>query len=198
MIRNIVFDLGNVLVSVDFDRFRNGLLLKGISEKEFDSLYPVRKAFEKGSYSSKEFLDIIVKKLKNKMAKKEFVKHYNGMFGEVGKMKKFLKSLANEKRYRFLLLSNTNPLHFNYIRKKFDYINFIAKFVLSYKLKSIKPELKIYRAMMKRYKLIPEETIFIDDLIENCVTAEKLRLNVIHYTDYNSFETKFKKLISNS
>ena len=109
-------------------------------------------------------------------------------------MKKFLKSLVQKNKYKLFILSNTNPLHFSYGRRKFKYINLVDKFILSYKLKMIKPDKKIFRTVIEKYKLVPSETLFVDDLKENCLAAEDTGMKTICYRNYRTFIKQFKKL----
>jgi len=70
LIRNIVFDLGNVLVNVYFDKFKQGLLSEGISEAEFVKFYAIKKkamGYEAGKINTKNFLRLCQKKLNYKI-----------------------------------------------------------------------------------------------------------------------------------
>ena len=101
---------------------------------------------------------------------------------------------AKEKKYRLYILSNTNPLHFNYCRKRFKYINLIDKFILSYKIKMVKPNRGVFKMVIKKFNLVPSETLFVDDLVENCKAAEDTGIKTICYRNYSSFIKRFEKL----
>ncbi|MGH2574810.1 MAG: HAD family hydrolase [Ignavibacteria bacterium] len=197
MIRNIIFDLGNVLVGVDFDKFKNEILSAGISERTFNRLLPLREKFESGLISTNEFLSSVTEKLDHKISKKRFLNLYKEIFTEIPQMKEFLISLSRTGNYKLILLSNTNPLHFSLIKKKFEYLKLLNIFALSYRLKMIKPDIRIYKKVLRQYQLTPAETLFIDDLIENCITAEKLGIETIHFKHYQSFIERFNKIIKN-
>ena len=196
MIRNIIFDLGNVLVHVDFARSKKCLLSAGIKEKDFNSFFSkkIRRDFELGKISTDVFMDMAYHKLGEIVSKSRLKWLFTDMFEEIPEMKKLLKNLAQKNKYKLLILSNTNPLHFNYGRKKFKYINLVNNFILSYKLKMIKPDKRLFRTVIKKHNLVPSETLFIDDLKENCLAAEDTGMKTICYRNYGAFIKQFKKL----
>jgi glucose-1-phosphatase len=189
-----------VLVHVNNDKLRKGLLAEGVSEKAFDAFFKsdiVQGRFEKGLLSTREFLRVAVKRLGNRLTQKELLPIFQDMFEEKPDMKSFLIKLVKEKEYKLIMLSNTNPIHYNYGKKHFQYIYLIKNRALSYKLKLIKPDKRIYIKVLKRYHLKPLETLFIDDKQRNCDAAEALGIKTIHFIDYKSFLKQFKLITSN-
>lgn len=201
MIKNIVFDLGNVLVKADFSMFRDNLYANGITEEVFLDVFAknnkMQAQFESGIMSKEDFVNTCISSFPVAISKEVFVDCFNGMFDEITEMKNFLVDLAKSGKYNLYLLSNTNPIHFEYILEEYDYVNLIQNFMLSYKLGCIKPDSYIYEKVIRENNLIPDETIFIDDLTENCVAAERLGIKAIHYTDFDSFYSKFNLLTAN-
>jgi len=108
-------------------------------------------------------------------------------------MKKLLAKISKNGDFRLYLLSNTNAVHFNYIRREFPYVNLLHKFGLSYKLGYLKPDVRIYKQFIQRFKIKPEESLFIDDLETNCSSARDFGFNVIHYKGYDNFIEQFNK-----
>ncbi len=198
MIKNVIFDLGNVLVGVDFDKTRSLILAEGISKKKYSDFFgkSLRSRFEEGRVNTREFMDMAYNSFGNKITKIKLKALFEDMFYEIPEMKNFLKKLRRSHKYELFLLSNTNPLHFNYIKKKFAYVNYIDKFILSYKVKMAKPDSKIYKAVLKKFKLNPYETLFIDDLNDNCTAAGKFGIKTICYKNYRTFEKQFRKITS--
>lgn len=196
MIKNIIFDLGNVLVGVDFEKSRKLLISAGLDEKKLNKFFSLktRKSYESGKISTSEFLRMAYYGLGKKVSKAKLKILFTDMFAEITEMKKFLQKLQKGKKYRLFLLSNTNPLHFNYTRKNFPYINLVDKFILSYKLGFTKPDRRIYKTLLERYKLLPEESLFIDDLKINCLAAEKFGIKTILYKNYPAFIKQFKNI----
>lgn len=79
------------------------------------------------------------------------------------------------------LLSNTNALHFDYIRERYAFPSQVRGMILSHEVGLRKPDPAIYRAALKLAKTRPEETLFVDDLAENVAAAEKLGLIAIRF-----------------
>lgn len=87
---------------------------------------------------------------------------------------------AVSERHPVYLLSNTNYLHYEFIRNRYSFANLVDGAVLSYELGLRKPEPAIYRAALKIAGVSPEQAIFIDDLKDNVEAARKLGISVIH------------------
>lgn len=197
--KNIIFDLGNVLVKVNFEKFKSGLLSEGISRAKFNKLFTekiLRDKLESGEISAEKFVKYVTDKLDNKITAKRFIHHFNSMFTENRQMKKILSQLRSKQVYKLILLSNTNSIHFNYIRRRFSYINLFHNFALSYELRMLKPDTRIYNKIAVLYNLRPDESLFIDDLEENCLAAASTGMKIIHYTGVNRFIANFNAVLN--
>lgn len=199
MIKNIIFDIGNTLVNVHFDRFKEDLIKEGVTEQDFDKLFLSKKLkdqFESGSISNKEFWQIIKSNLNLKISQKRFIYLFSDMFSEIPEMKRFVEKLDKEKKYRLIILSNTNAYHYKNLKDKFDYFKLFSKFALSYKLKMLKPSHEIFVNVIKRYKLIANQTLFIDDLKENCEAAKGAGFKTVCFKNYKSFKKEFDRIVN--
>jgi putative hydrolase of the HAD superfamily len=96
----------------------------------------------------------------------------------------FIKQLkANG--YKVYLLSNYGNKNFQYAKANFDFINHVDGGVISYEVKHIKPEPEIYKALIDKYELNPEEAVFLDDSVANLEGAKLFGFSTIHFTDFN-------------
>ncbi|MFI5211902.1 MAG: HAD family hydrolase [Ignavibacteria bacterium] len=192
MIRNVIFDLGNVLVNVEYERFRQKIYQNGVSEEKYNSFFKGARyrilGYEAGEISTEEFTAKCINELGLKMTDDEFAFAFNDMFSEITEMKALVSRLAANGKHNLFLLSNTSPLHFEHIKKNFGFVNMLHKFALSYELRSLKPDAAIYERTIRHLGIIPEESIFIDDLRENCEAAEKFGFNTINYDKKNHRE----------
>jgi putative hydrolase of the HAD superfamily len=198
MIKNLIFDLGNVLVKVHFDKFKKDLIDYGMSVKTIEELLnrtDLMDKLESGSMKFDEFYEISSIILDKKISKSKFRQIFNDIFTEIPGINELLKELYESKKYIIILLSNTNNQHFNYIKNKFNYLKYFNKFALSYRLKLLKPDITIYKKVLSLYRLKPEETLFIDDLENNCDAAEKAGIKSINFKDFESFKKLLIKLI---
>ncbi|MCI0450432.1 MAG: HAD family phosphatase [Chlorobi bacterium] len=201
MIRNIIFDLGNVLVNVEYERFRNRLLEHNVTKETYDNFFLNGNyrllGYEAGAITTDEFIKKCLNGLNLKMSVNEFARAFNNMFSEIRPMSEIVRQLVSEGNYNLFLLSNTSPLHFEHAKENFGYINLFHKFGLSYELKSLKPEKEIYERAVKYFNVKPDESLFIDDLKENCEQAERFGIKTINYdkTNHNGFVEQFNKFI---
>ncbi len=203
MIKNIIFDLGNVLVNVEYERFINKLKSSGVSDETYMNFFKGGNyrllGYESGDIDTEQFVTRCLDGLSLKMAREEYSAAFNDMFSEIAPMSGLVRRLKEEGKYRLYLLSNTSPLHFEYIKKNYDYVNLLDKFALSYELKCLKPDDVIYSRTIEHLGIVPAESVFIDDLPENCAAAEKAGIRTICYdkNDHVKFEAEFETILYN-
>lgn len=201
MIRNIIFDLGNVLVDVNYERFQKKIYESGVDEARYMNFFKGGNyrllGYEAGEISSDEFVEKCIKGLELKLKPNEFSDAFNDMFSEIKPMADLLRKLASDGKYNLYLLSNTSPLHFEFIKCEYEFMNLLHKCALSYELKALKPDDDIYTKTIAHLKIQPGESVFIDDLSENCDGAEKFGIKTICYDKNNhaDFEKKFERLL---
>ena len=68
-------------------------------------------------------------------------------------------------------------------------------FRFSYQERSCKPEEKIYRTLLERYSLVPEETVFLDDNPDNVAEADRLGIHGILFTDLAAAKAETERLL---
>lgn len=204
IIKNIIFDLGNTLVCFDYCYFYDGVakLEKNVYARKLKN-YFVENKFDikigSNKLNIKQAFKILKKKFNLRISYADFYFLYCDIFWENTPMKNFLEKQLLDSGYRLFMLSNVDSSHINYIDNNFPYVKHIKKRVLSYKVKTVKPDRKIYRHIIEKHKLKPEETVFIDDLKANIAAAKTHNLKTIHY-NYNShkkFLREFAKLTKN-
>ena len=105
---------------------------------------------------------------------------------------KLAKALKNT-GYQLALLSDTIPSHTEYKMVKGMYDDFRVK-IFSYKVGLLKPDPKIYKLTLKKLKLQPKETVFIDDKIENVRAANELGMNGILFKTAKKLQKDLIKL----
>ena len=192
MLKNIIFDLGAVLLNIDFQRtmaaFKN---LGAENTNEFFSAYAQYSffdEFDKGVITPYEFRNEIKKFLKKNVTEEMIDKAWNAMILDFPKERIDLL-LSYKNKYRTFLLSNTNAIHFpvynNQLKENFNINNLsdlFEKAYYSYRLGLRKPDKEIFELVLKENNLIPNETTFIDDSPANIATANELGLRTIPLT----------------
>lgn len=200
-IKNIIFDLGNTLVYFDYCYFYDGVsrLEKKVSagrlKKYFtDNRFDIKIGSSK--LDIKQAFRIFKKKFNLRISYADFHFLYCDIFWENAQMKNFLENKLIDSGYKLFMLSNVDSSHINYIDHNFPYVKLIKKRVLSYKVKAVKPNKKIYNYIIEKHNLIPEETVFIDDLKANILAGKLHKFNTIHYTSHKRFLKEFHDLTS--
>ena len=189
-IKNIVFDLGGVLVDLDFKSAINGLQQAGFANvkeqlQAFDREGIFQK-FELGEMTAEEFRSAIRENSTVTLTDEEVDALWNLMLLEIPREKLEL-ILDLRGKYMVYLLSNTNSIHWDYVCKNaFNYRGFrvndyFEETFLSYEMHLAKPDKAIYEKVLQDANLLAEETLFIDDSEANCKAAEEVGIHAHHY-----------------
>ena len=189
-IKNIVFDLGGVLVDLDFKAAINGLKKAGFANvkaqlQSFDREGIFQK-FELGEMTAEEFRTAIRENSTVTLTDEEIDALWNAMLLEIPREKLEL-ILDLRGKYMVYLLSNTNSIHWDYVCKNaFNYRGFrvndyFEETFLSYEMHLAKPDKAIYEKVLQDANLLAEETLFIDDSEANCKAAEEVGIHAHHY-----------------
>lgn len=183
--KNIIFDLGGVILNIDYDltakafeqlglsNFQN-LFSKAHQEKLFD-------LYEKGQITSGEFRAALNNAMKTPVSKATIDAAWNAMLLDLPASRlKLLKTMKNT--HRTFLLSNTNEIHihwlFNSLKQHFginDLSDHFEKVYLSYEMGLRKPDATIFQQVLIENHLDPAETLFIDDSPQHLEGAKKNR-----------------------
>jgi putative hydrolase of the HAD superfamily len=166
-ISGIIFDLGRVLV--DFDHGIAARGLSGVMHKTPQEVYDLffssglTQLFEAGKLSPEEFFSKIKEALGLRMEYDDFLPVWNGIFF-LSEENKALYGLVKElrKRYKVLLLSNINVLHYNYLKEHFPVFDAFHAVVTSFETGAVKPDPRIYRKALEALAM-PAQTVFYTD-----------------------------------
>ena len=194
MVKNIVFDLGGVLID-----FKPEIYLARLGYgKEKIELYTKTVfwgkewyAYNASKYDAKETEEILVKHYPefSKDIQKIFQEiDYQYILFEMPDTVQYLKELKEQDK-RIYVLSDLSEDSYNY-NKKFDFFHDVEGGVYSFKVGTTKPDKKNYETLLETYNLIPEETIFIDDNITNVEAANELGIRGVHFTTLEEVKQK--------
>ncbi|MEN8185619.1 MAG: HAD family phosphatase [Bacteroidota bacterium] len=181
MIKNIIFDLGDIFINVD-EKITDTELKKNGLDKYSNGMLEMNEKFEKGLISVEEFKKFY-KKLFNDKTDDELIKLWNSILIDFPIHRlSFLENIPD--KYNLFLLSNTNELHVEYFKEQMGYDfycrfkNCFDKVYYSYEINLRKPEPEIFQYILKENNLNKEETLFVDDKAENTDVAKKLGIHV--------------------
>jgi glucose-1-phosphatase len=189
-IKNIIFDLGGVIINIDFQYTFEAFAKLGNTDviktlKKFEDLQ-VFKKYEMGELSDSELRALLRKEFNSSVSDQEIDKAWNALLMDIpGERIDLLQNLKS--KYRTFLLSNTNQIHIqevNSILHKSTGIKNLSelfeKIYYSYEIKMSKPGVEIYHHVLKEQGLKAEETLFVDDNKDNIEGAKTAGLKVLH------------------
>ena len=192
----IFFDLGNVLVMFDASRaLKKFSKIFEVAEKDlWDELFlsDLERAYTKGEISSKEFFLSIQKKFKKPLQFQEFAHIWNDIFWANEKMEELVKNLSRS--YKLYLISNTNELHFEYIKKNFSVLKYFERCFPSHEVGFRKPDAAIYRYVLEKTALKPTEVVYIDDIPEFVASAQSLGIPSVVFSSREQLDKELGKL----
>ena len=184
MIKNIIFDFGDIFINLDKPATLKELEKLGISNISNEA-WEVVYQYEKGFITTEKFTTYFFNEFK--IPKEDLVFAWNAILLDFPKRRlNFLKELVKSKKYKLFLLSNTNDLHISWIKNDWgmdlynDFKNCFEQFYLSHEIHFRKPNKDIYEFVLNENNLIASETLFIDDTKENTDTADLLGIKTWH------------------
>jgi putative hydrolase of the HAD superfamily len=189
-IKNIIFDLGGVILDIDFKKLENSFIEIGITNfPEFFGLGHAAAFFkdhESGKISDEEFLDSIQRLAKHSVEPSIIQKAWNSLLIKFPPERiELLRKLKI--KYRLFLLSNTNAIHLEAFQKIYQDAfghgsleDLFEKVYYSHQIGLRKPNKEIYEYVMKDSEMNPEQTLLIDDALVNVEAARKAGMQAIH------------------
>lgn len=186
MIKNVIFDLGNVLINFNPMEY----LHKKVSDKEkiqeiFEEIFLSEEwaMLDKGVITEEEAIERICSRSNgNDELIRVVMDNWYEMLTPIEDIVETLKRLK-DKGYKVYYLSNFHMLAFENVTNRHEFFKYFDGGVVSFKEKLLKPENDIYNKLIERYKINPKESVFIDDTEINIEGAKKLGFNTIHFKD---------------
>ena len=193
-VTTIIFDLGGVIIDLDWNLCIHNFENLGIFNMKNLVSTTLQKGFvldyEMGMITDAQFRDEIRKNASGEVTDHQIDHAWTSLL--VGIPEEKLNLLSElKKKYKILMLSNTNNLSFRYSEKMFEVngknINdFFDKCYLSYKMKLAKPKPEIFEALLEDAGVKAEECLFLDDGIHNIETASELGMQTWLVEPYTS------------
>jgi len=191
-IKNIIFDLGNVIIDLDIPRTEQQF--QALLEEDFEASFAKSHAedvfnrYEVGEFSEEEFVGLLQKTATRKLPAQAVIDAWNGMLLGIPPQRfELLKRL--QPRYNLYLLSNTNATHLAWVdahlRAEYDMTiqdfneRYFVKPYYSHLIQLRKPNTEVYEFVLADAGLEASETLFIDDNADNIAGAKKVGLHTI-------------------
>ncbi len=192
-IKNVIFDLGKVLINFDFSSFWENIGAEKC-ERFLDEAQEPILIFEAGKISRQQFYNDIKKIYNFNMSMKDFEKIWCNVFSEKSQMIEMAKKI--NRKYEIFIFSNTDEIHFPFIWEKFPSLHFFNEnLMLSYEIGSVKPDLDSYERALNKFDLKFEECLFIDDRPINIQVAESLGMKGVLHKEFGETKKKISEIL---
>jgi putative hydrolase of the HAD superfamily len=197
-IKNIIFDLGGVLLPIDYDATPRAFWELGVPD--FQTFYAQNRqnelfdAYETGKISEDDFFSEL-RSFVGTYSNAELLKCWNAMLGELpDAIPKLLQNCRNH--YSIYLLSNTNHSHIEAfqlsLKGKFTettFNDFFEKAYYSYRIGLRKPDTEVFDYVIQDAGLLPDETLFIEDTLKNVEGARQAGIPTLYLDIKNGMRT---------
>lgn len=203
-VKNIILDLGGVLIDIDpqitFSALKRILPTEKSESIQWDEVPEVVLAMETGSWNKHEFIEHFSKVCKPDVIEEEIVDAWCAMILDFPHERVEMVKLLSEK-YRVFLLSNTNILHIKYFEKEFknrfhfSLHHLFTKVYYSSEIGFRKPDAESYLYVLNDAGIKAEETVMIDDREDNCMAAESLGMKSLKVPDNSGLEAVIDHLL---
>jgi FMN phosphatase YigB (HAD superfamily) len=195
-IKNLIFDLGGVILDLSVDHTLSAFAeLSRMPKEKVHDLYlsaPGFLEYEKGLIDDKLFRDYVRATYAISASDQAIDDAWNAMLRGIPPLKlELLKKLQGE--FQVFLLSNTNAIHIRHINefmlpgkpreRLLD--NYFHKAYYSHTMGKRKPDAEIFEQVMEENHLMPEQTLFLDDYAVNIEGAKSLGIKTVHVTSPN-------------
>lgn len=196
-ITTIVFDIGNVLAGFDWQTYLSQFgFTKDVEARIAQATFLGKnwKEVDRGAKSDEEIYADCLREIPDLEQELNLVWQ-----GRLGIVKEYDYASAwiqswKQKGYRVYLLSNYGSSTFAEAKRTFDFLKYVDGMVISYEIKHIKPEPEMYEELIRRYQVIPEETVFLDDLSPNIRAACACGFHTILFSDKAEADRKLEEL----
>ncbi len=194
MIKNIIFDIGNVLIDFDWGEYIYDLFDTDTAEAVRSAMFcELWNEIDRGVLTEDELLQSFIDRAGG------FEKEIRHAYHEVGRAVaqrdyaipwiKELKSAG----YMVYYLSNFSEHVKHSAPDALDFIPYTDGGVFSCDVRVIKPDPEIYKILFGKYSLTPSECVFIDDNPANIETAKRLDMHTVHFKTYEQAKNELNE-----
>jgi putative hydrolase of the HAD superfamily len=193
-IEAVIFDLGGVLIGIELEELRR----HPETEKWAEIIPAIRSRPEtqllnSGRISPDAFYHLMRERLNLPGDFEEFRRAWCGIFVPRPRMEAWVRCLAE--RMPVGLLSDTEPMHWEYLRRRFEFLGVFKRPVLSFEVGAVKPAAVMYRAAAESVGVPAERCLFVDDLPENAEGARRAGMQAVVFENIEQAETALKQVL---
>jgi len=195
MIKTVIFDLGKVVIPFDFMRGYQGLGgICGLSVAEIRGRIAstdLVQRFETGLVEPADFVAQLSALLDLHITYEQFCQIWSSIFLPDPLIpESLLEGLS--RRYRLLLLSNTNAIHFEMLERTYPILRHFHDRILSHRVRAMKPSPAIYREAIARAGCVPAEIFFTDDIADYVAAAKREGIDAVQFESSDQIERELR------
>lgn len=192
----IISDFGGVICTFDYRIFCNRLARKTgrTADQVFTAAFGdhLQRDFETGRLSGRDYYRVVMTRLDLELPYEEFFPMYGDIFTEIPATCALLRRLHS--RYSLYLLSDTNEIHFGYVRERVDVLRVFDQFIVSYQVGALKPDPRIYQEALRRSGLPAAACVFVDDRPACVEGAARVGMRAVHFRSPEQLEADLARL----
>jgi len=197
LIQTVIFDLGRVLIHVDF----TGGLFKYYQNKQnvtddeiLEELFKdqIFIDFNTGKINSQDVYQKIIDKYHLPLSYKQFTYEWCNIFAPMDGMHSVVERICN--KFRAGLLSDIDPLHWQYCRENFPILKYFDNPALSFEIGALKPDPRCYQRAAQNSNSNIRNCLFIDDREINVAGAREVGMQALHFTGVADLEKELHDL----
>lgn len=195
--KNVIFDLGGVVIDWNPQKLVKEFtgdpkLVEYLFHKGFFQQYWTE--FDRGMLTYEELVDEMVTFTGfSQEACLHFVEFIKNSLVDIPKTVELIKELSG-RGYKLYCLSNMSVEFYDYLKVR-EVFNYFDGQVISGLEKLVKPDEAIYNVLLNRYQLVPEDSLFIDDLEANVQAARALGINAVDFSDRERGYAEIEEII---
>ena len=195
MIKNIIFDIGNVILAWTPKKVLEDLLP---NHSDLDALLvelsPTWLAFDCGNLSEQQAIDQINQQsgISKDIVRSFIDKTRDALIPLPGSIE-LLETLV-QNQYQLYCITNMSHQTYHYLTERYQFWNYFIEIIVSGLEKCLKPAPEIYQSLLDRAMIQPEESVFIDDLAENIEGARALGIHGIQFDNIEACKIELKRL----
>lgn len=197
MIKNIIFDIGNVLMQFNPMKFlKNKYNDADLIDKLYKEIFCSNEwqELDRGTITQEEATDVFCKRdLSNEKYIRNVMDTFHTMLIPMKNTPDILTKLKHN-GYKIYLLSNYHSRTFKMIYKQYSFLRLSDGGIISCDVNFLKPDRRIYDCLIKKYGIKPEESVFIDDTLDNIEAARKINFKGVHFKSAEDLKVELEKM----
>jgi HAD superfamily hydrolase (TIGR01509 family) len=194
VIRNVVFDVGGVLVRLRYQGFIDYMSGAGVDMSDLPA-WLARidlEAHERGEVSGAQMIERMAGMARRPIDPRELERRWLDLFERADDMFELARRLMDQ--HRVYLLSNAGDLHWRFLDEQYGLERLTHGAIASFQVGTAKPSASIYREAERRFALEPQATVFVDDLAPNVRGAQACGWHAIRHRSATDTRQRLREL----